>query len=326
VSNEENNFGVKYIGKISIPEADKYTFTATHGGNTQMKINGQEIFKDGWAASNPAGRQATIELAAGSVDFELYYWKTDGWLQPSLGLYAESGTIRKHPLHLASSSMVATPVPQITVAATAEPVILRSFMDIQENDKSKRIVHSVSVGQKENVHYSYDIDNGSVFQVWRGRFLNTAPMWNDRGDGTSKPLGSILSLSNTPVIQQLATPETAWGSTDASYRPRGYDLDDNGQPTFNFDLYGTTITDKTTANADGKYLTRELQSKFSLSNTYARLATNKTIVKNTDGTFTVGDGDYYIKLNEGTANIRTSNGNQELIAPLNGKLSYSIIW
>jgi hypothetical protein len=199
-------------------------------------------------------------------------------------------------------------------------------MDIQENEKTKRIVHTVSVGQKENVHYSYDMDNGSVFQVWRGGFLNTAFMWYDRGDGSARPLGSVLSLSNSPAIMQLATPETAWGSTDVSYRPRGYDLDDNGQPTFNFDLYGTTITDKTTANADGKYLTRELQSKSSLSNTYARLATNKTIVKNTDGTFTVGDGDYYIKLNEGTANIRTSNGNQELIAPLNGKLSYSIIW
>ncbi len=325
VSNEENNFGVKYIGKINVPETGRYTFTTTHGGNTQIKINGAEAFKDGWAASNPVGRQAIVDLAAGEAAVELYYWKTDGWLQPSLGLYAESETIRKHPMHLASSSMVANPVPQIMVNAN-EPTVLRSFMDIQEDNKPKRVVHAVSVGSKENIHFTYDIDNGSVFQVWRGGFLNTAPMWNDRGDGTSKPLGSILTLSNTTPVLQLATAETAWGNTDTSYRPRGYELDDDGQPTFKFDLYGTTLTDKTTASADGKYLTRIIESKSLLSNTYARLAVDKTISKNTDGTFTVGDGVYYIKLNEGSANIRTSNGNQELIAQLGSKLSYSIIW
>lgn len=325
VSNEENNFGVKYAGKINVPEAGKYTFTTVHGGNTQMKINGQELFKNGWLWSGSDGRKATVELPAGNVPFELYYWKTDGWLQPSLGLYAESETIRKQPLHVASSSLVASPIPQITLAAN-EPTILRSFMDIQENDKAKRIVHAVSVGSNESLHYTYDLDNASVFQVWRGGFLNTAFMWYDRGDGSAKPLGGLLSLSDDPAILQLSTPETAWGKADASYRPRGYELDEEGQPTFLFDLYGTSISDKTTPNTDGKYLTRTIVPKSLLPNTYVRLAVNKTIIKNTDGSFTVGDGNYYIKLNEGSASIRTSNGNQELIAPLGSKLSYSIIW
>lgn len=326
VSNEENNFAVKYVGKINVPEAGTYTFTTYHGGNTQMKINGKELFKNGWLWSGSDGRKATITLPAGNADFELYYWKTDGWLQPSLGLYAESETIRKHGLHLPSSSLVANPIPQITVASNNEPTILRSFMDTQDNGKSRRVVHAVSVGNKENIHFTYDLDSAAVFQVWRGEFLNTAPMWFDRGDGSSKPLGSLITLNGSSILSKLTTPETAWGNIDNSYRPRGYELDESGQPTFKYDLYGTSVSDKTTPDKEGKYFTREITLKSPVANTYARLATAKNISKVADGVFLVEDGQYYIKLNEGTASIRTSNGLQELVAPVSSKISYSIIW
>ena len=69
VSNAENEFAVKYVGKINVPEAGKYTFTAVHGGNTQMKINGKDTFKNAWLNSGET-RQTTIELPAGDVDFE----------------------------------------------------------------------------------------------------------------------------------------------------------------------------------------------------------------------------------------------------------------
>jgi len=325
VSNAENEFAVKYIGKINVPDAGKYTFTAVHGGNTQMKINGIDAFKNGWLNSGES-RQATIDLPAGDVDFEMYYWKADGWLAPALGLYAESATIRKQALHYSNSTLVANPTSPIMLNPTTEPVVFRSFMDIREGEKGKRIVHAVSVGNKENIHYTYDLDNGALFQIWKGGFLNTTPMWNDRGDGSSKPMGSLTSLGDTPLLNVLNTATAAWGDLDASYRPRGYELDEAGQPTFKYDYAGVNVSDKTTPSEDGKLFKREITVKGSAANLYARLAVAKTITKANDGLFIIGENSYYIKVIEGTPSIRESAGMKELVLPAGEKITYSIIW
>ena len=325
VSNAENEFAVKYVGKINVPEAGKYTFTTVHGGNTQMKINGVDAFKNGWLNSGES-RQTTIELPAGNVDFEMYYWKADGWLQPSLGLYAESETIRKQPLHYANSALVANPTSPILLNATTEPVILRSFRDINEDGKNKRVVHAVSVGNKENIHFTYDLDNGALFQIWKGNFLNTTPMWNDRGDGSSRPMGSITSLSDTPLLNVLTSPTNPWSELDASYRPRGYELDDAGQPTFKYDFAGTNISDKTMPSEDGKMFKREITAKGLSSNIYARLATAKNITKTPEGLYVIGDNAYIIKITDGSPTIRESNGMKELVLPVGEKITYLIIF
>ncbi len=325
VSNAENEFAVKYIGKINVPDAGKYTFTAVHGGNTQMKINGVDAFKNGWLNSGES-RQATIDLPAGDVDFEMYYWKADGWLAPALGLYAESATIRKQALHYANSTLVANPTSPIMLNPTTEPVVFRSFMDIREGEKGKRVVHAVSVGNKENIHFTYDLDNAALFQIWKGGFLNTTPMWNDRGDGSSKPMGSLTALGDAPLLNVLSSASAAWGDLDASYRPRGYELDEAGQPTFKYDYAGVNVSDKTTPSEDGKMFKREITVKGSAANLYARLAVAKNITKSSDGLFIVGENSYYIKVIEGTPSIRESAGMKELVAPVGEKITYSIIW
>jgi hypothetical protein len=109
---------------------------------------------------------------------------------------------------------------------TTEPVVFRSFMDIREGEKGKRVVHAVSVGNKENIHYTYDLDNAALFQIWKGGFLNTTPMWNDRGDGSSKPLGSLTAFGIAPLLNVLSSATDAWSELDVTYRPRGYELDE----------------------------------------------------------------------------------------------------
>ena len=325
VSNAENEFAVKYVGKINVPDAGKYTFTAVHGGNTQMKINGVDAFKNGWLNSGES-RQVMIDLPAGDVDFEMYYWKADGWLAPALGLYAESATIRKQALHYSNSTLVANPTSPIMLNPTTEPVVFRSFMDIREGEKGKRVVHAVSVGNKENIHYTYDLDNAALFQIWKGGFLNTTPMWNDRGDGSSKPMGSLTAFGVAPLLNVLSSATDAWSELDATYRPRGYELDEAGQPTFKYDYAGLNVSDKILPTEDGKTFKREISVKGSSLNIYARLAVAQKITKLSDGMFIIGENSYYIKVIEGTPSIRESAGMKELVLPLGEKITYSIIW
>jgi len=325
LSNAENEFAVKYVGKINVPDTGKYTFTAVHGGNTQLKINGVDAFKNGWLNSGES-RQTIIELPAGDVDFEMYYWKADGWLAPALGLYAESATIRKQALHYANSTLVANPTSPIMLSPTTEPVVFRSFMDIREGEKGKRVVHAVSVGNKENIHYTYDLDNAALFQIWKGGFLNTTPMWNDRGDGSSKPMGSLTALGDAPLLNVLGSATASWSELDATYRPRGYELDEAGHPTFKYDYAGLNVSDKSIPSEDGKMFRREIVVKGSSANLYARLAVAQNITKLSDGMYIIGENSYYIKVIEGTPSIRESAGMKELVLPVGEKITYSIIW
>jgi hypothetical protein len=209
---------------------------------------------------------------------------------------------------------------------TTEPVVFRSFMDIREGEKGKRVVHAVSVGNKENIHYTYDLDNAALFQIWKGGFLNTTPMWNDRGDGSSKPMGSLTAFGVAPLLNVLSSATDAWSELDATYRPRGYELDEAGQPTFKYDYAGLNVSDKILPTEDGKTFKREISVKGSSLNIYARLAVAQKITKLSDGMFIIGENSYYIKVIEGTPSIRESAGMKELVLPLGEKITYSIIW
>ena len=55
------------------------------------------------------------------------------------------------------------------------------------------------------VHYSYDLSRGAPFYVWRGPFLETTQMWDDRGeDQSSRPAGSVVDLAGVPTVAFLA--------------------------------------------------------------------------------------------------------------------------
>src|SRR5690349_1800128 len=119
-----------------------------------------------------------------------------------------------------------------TAAKKVEPIILtatgntivRSFIDLP----GIRLTHSVNVGSAEQVHYTYDSDNGVIAQVWRGGFLDATPMWHSRGDGSSKPIGTPVRFGMpAPFIYRLPSPDAAW-ATDTSgtgFRQKGYLLD-----------------------------------------------------------------------------------------------------
>jgi hypothetical protein len=243
-----------------------------------------------------------------------------------LGLYTESATIRKQALHFPNSTLMANPTSPIILSPSTEPVVFRSFMDIREGEKGKRVVHAVSVGNKENIHYTYDLDNAALFQIWKGSFLNTTPMWNDRGDGSSKPLGSLTALADAPFLNVLSSATSIWSELDATYRPRGYELDEAGQPTFKYDYAGVNVSDKSIPSEDGKMLKREILVKGLAANLYARLAVDQNIKKLSDGIFIIGENSYFIKVIEGTPSIRESAGMKELVLPVGEKITYSIIW
>lgn len=207
--------------------------------------------------------------------------------------------------------------------------LLRSFMDVKNN---KRVVHAISVGTPEKVHYTYDLDKGMVAQVWRGEFLDVTPMWHERGNGCSRPRGAVQFLGEPYfTLSKLASPQAAWmtDTTGSGYRPKGYVLDENDLPTFRYQVYGTSVSDVVRVLSEGRGVRRELTVATPVDGLYAKLAEGSTIETPSKDLYIIDGKSYYLQLEDAggeKAVIREAGATKELIIPVHGKLSYSILF
>ena len=213
--------------------------------------------------------------------------------------------------------------------SAVENTILRSFMDLPG---SPRVVHAVSVGSPSQVHYTYDMDNASIIQVWRGGFLNATPMWHERGDGSSRPSGAVQRFGKpTQSLAKLANIQAAWplDTAGTSYRPKGYVLDEQGRPAFKYLIHSSVVTDITKAMIDGKGLSREIKIENPAKDLYFRLADAASIEETSPGVYLIDDQSYYLRIdnaNGAKASVRDQNGRKQLIIPAGASLSYSILF
>jgi hypothetical protein len=204
------------------------------------------------------------------------------------------------------------------------PDVLRSFMDIPGEG---RVIRAVSVGTRENVHYTYDMDNSSIIHVWRGKFLDTTPMWHDRGDGSSRPRGMITVVDGTsPPVQPLST---AWKSDTSglAFKTNGYRTEED-RMIFLYSMGNTSLEDHIKPLENGQGISRTLQAA-NAPNLYVRLGHGQKIIRVSKGLFKIqGTGQYYVETDPSVAaEIRlTSNGDMELVAPLGTSLTYSILF
>ncbi len=322
---QPNEYAYTIKSKLTVENDGTYKFTQFSSSNNWLKIDGKEVIGNRYTGPNDE-RTGSIELKAGVHDLEVYSAKYDAWMPPALGLFVSGPGFRMQPLHAASSMIGSKPNDPIIVEAKTN-TNLRSFMDFTENGVKRRIVHNINVGFPENIHFSYDLDKGALFQAWRGGFLNTTPMWDSRGDGSSRPLGPITSFSDEMFISNSLTKAWPKDSTGTEYMPHGYTLDNEDVPTFHYSIYGAKVKDKISV-AEGKYFIRKVDLTNMGKALYAKIAGGQTIEKIDNGLYAVNNRQWYVKTNpDATLILRNGGQGQELIAMLNsGTLEYQIMY
>jgi hypothetical protein len=205
--------------------------------------------------------------------------------------------------------------------------MIRSFVDFAPR---QRAVHAISVGSPQQIHYSYDLDNGLLLQGWHGEFVDATPMWDGRGNGTSKARGVITPFSTKlmPAVAQLSNPEAAWplDSTGTGFRTKGYVIDDKDRPEFKYNIYGSQITDAIKALDSGKGLSRTITIDKPIPGLYVLLANASAIQELVKGFYLIDGQAYYLELDEVADKpiIRDVNGRKEMIILLGSKLKYYI--
>ncbi|WKN31869.1 DUF1080 domain-containing protein [Porifericola rhodea] len=317
-----NQLLIRYIGKMEVKKANEYTFNLTvPGGVGTFKVDGKEII----SKVNNDG-EATVKLSEGSVPFELLYYKHVSWVNPALGLTVSSPSLRQTIISDEEDFKKSNSTNPILKEAPVNTT-LRSFMRLPNNEV---VTHAISVGSPEQIHYTYDLNHGTIVQAWRGKFLDATPMWYNRGNGTSRPMGAVQHLSSPVVtLANLASSSESWKNDTTQLRPKGYTMDQENQPTFRYLLNGVMVNDEIRVAEGGKGLRRELSLEGSANNLFVRLAEGNNIEAMENGMYAVDDKAYYLKVEsagEAEPVVREANGKQQLIMPIQNKLSYSIIF
>lgn len=333
VLENEDGYGSRYQGTISVSENSNYKFRLTYTGGARLIINNQQLTDfqsgDGWWRTD----EASIELKAGSYPFEIYNYKNASWLPPRLGLFVQTGSLLK-PLHAFNSFPPDDqPVAPILINPGNQPRMLRAFLDFK-GDYQQRLTHTIGVGDPSGINYVYDLKAGNLVCVWRGDFVDATPMWHDRGDGSFKAMGATQYLFNNQPLAFLPTSTSTFPviTRDAEikageYRGKGYEIEEaTNRPIFKYEYQGIDVEDK--IYPDQSSLTHEvnIKNRGTKQGLYYKLAEGKTIHQMPNGMYAVDDKSYYIRVKGVTPQVRGNAGNQELVVPVEGSFSYSIIW
>ena len=131
----------------------------------------------------------------------------------------------------------------ITVETDGKPYVLRSFMMFGD----KKLDYVISMGTQQGLNYSYDLAQGAWLQAWRGSFMDVTDMWHSRGESQlAVPLGSVVPFSDGPTLARLNNMEAKWPDFTSfeDIQDKGYILDKEGIPTFEYSIKGIRIKDK----------------------------------------------------------------------------------
>lgn len=316
-----DQFLLQYKGTIQNRHAGDYEFRLNvSDGTGLLRIDGDEII-------DVENNEDSVKLPKGEVPFEMQYAMQGSGEDPDFELSVSGEGLRSNILN---DKMIRQGGGTNIFVKASEKPLLRSFMDLPNGT---RITHGISVSSLEKIHYTYDLKHGNLVQLWRGNFLNATPMWYNRGDGSSRPEGTVEHLIDEPslAINKLENEQAAWSSdtSGTDFKSRGYRLDKNENPLFNYEIYGADVSDKVRVVNDGRGVQRTITLEDATDNLYIRLATGTSIKKGENNRYLIDDQSYYLKIDDPIDSepiVRTVEGRQELIIPAQSTLNYTILF
>lgn len=307
---------IRYKGNFTLAEAGDYTIhMMVSSGTGSLKIDNKKLTEMG-----EPYQSADVRLEKGTFPIEILVSKTNDWSDNGFDLFVAGPGLRGEVYLSENDTKPVFTVDPILVDQNEVPV-LRSFIDLPDG---KRITHAVSVASIQKVHYSFNLSTGNLVQVWRGGFLDATPMWNNRGNGVSTPLGAVVFLGNP----EKNLHDTEFTAMSEKFKAKGYQVK-NGGVEFQYNNIGVDFKDFIIGRADGKGLDRTLTTEGITANKRYSIASGGEIKMIRDGLYWVIDKGYYIQMDPKSASkpsIESGADGQNLMVSISLPLQYSLLF
>jgi hypothetical protein len=312
----QDYFAVQLNADLNIPAEDDYFVSTIFNGNLTIYIDGKTVLPITGAWDWDRLPKQKIHLSKGAHKIEVHYSRHDAWLPPAIGIFLESNHMRPQAINASSAFKQREALYPIEVSTSSEPKMLRAFLDYK-GDRSLRRTHTIGVADPSKIHYVYDLGLGTVSCIWKGDFVDATPMWHDRGDGSFRPLGDVVYLSNESQYIKNGMP--------LKYKVKGYKLDEaSSMPIFQYNLDTIKVMDRIIPDALQNGVVRDIVFDGSVADIDFVYAAASVIEKQIDGTYKV-DGAYYLNV-PSMAEIKSEGKSQKLIGKAANNIHYTILW
>ena len=330
VREKVRDYAIRFEGDLDVPQAGEYSIFLRSPAHTALYIDGEEVTHLG-EDTDGIDSDATVNLTEGTHRVRLDHFQQTGWNHLQLK-YVHDGGARASLNDMPEGRAVATPRSRDALAVETDdrPYLLRSFLNFPNAriyDYTQKRTHVINVGEAEGPHYSYDLQNGALLQVWRGGFVDASEMWNDRGEPqVVRALGPAVFFDGRPQWSETAG---TWPDSAQDLRHRRYELDEAGRPTFYFD-YGTAgeVSDRLIPTPAGLERTLTNGTDEELLTTVAAASNVREISPGTFELVNPGVNVKVLELASGGLRLLSGEGTQRLVArlPPGEHLTYSLDW
>ncbi|NRB51352.1 MAG: hypothetical protein HRU41_27020 [Saprospiraceae bacterium] len=316
----KDKFALSFSAQLEVPVAGEYLFETRIDDGGDLFIDGDLlIHNDGEPGMGT--ERGMVTLTKGTHTIDLTYYQ-DVWGK-RLFVFYEGPNIKWQSLGAKESTKAPRKGPErLVINPSGGPELIRSFV----NHKGQKRNFPISVGSPLGIHYTFDLEEGTLLHAWRGEFADVTNMWVGRGHSQLLiPANASAEASAGVSVAQLDDPKGTWPTgLPAGYTIDGYDLDADGYPIFKYQYGGLQLSDQVLPTNDGNIKrTITVDSGTPQANQYVRLAAG-SIEALESGWYRI-DGEYYIDVEEAT--IGGGNGDL-LLVPLAGKerVTYNLIW
>lgn len=316
----KDKYAMSFSAQLAVPVAGEYLFETRIDDGGDLFIDGELlIHNDGEPGMGT--ERGMITLTKGTHTIDLTYYQ-DVWGKRLLVFY-EGPNIKRQSLGAKETNQGPRPGPKkLVVNPNDAPELIRSFV----NHKGEKRNFPISVGSPLGVHYTFDLEEGTLLHAWRGEFADVTNMWVGRGHSQLLIPGNASAQATAGVtVAKMENTSGAWPEgLPEGYLIDGYDLDVDGYPIFKYQFGDLAFSDQTLPNSDGNIeRTITIDSGTPQAGHYLRLAAGN-IEALESGWYRV-DGAYYIDVEEAT--VGGAKGDLLLVS-LAGKeqVSYSLIW
>lgn len=333
ISPVNEDYAILFTGELHVPVTGDYFFqtSASNGGN--LFINGELVVEN---TGEFEGLQPgnIVRLEKGTHPLEVTYFQIM-W-GAHFSIQYEGPGIEKRALINDGSRSGEGSAPRVTVLTENDsdyPEIIGGFF----MHAGEKRTHTISVGSPEGVHYSYDLNRGTLLNFWRSPFADVTQMWQGRGhEQLLVPMNAAIEESSGIQIAVLNREDTFRNHhAENSKGVTQYDLDSAGRPVFTVLHDGVLITDRIAPSASGSTLIRTVHYQADLDgdSRLARVAQGESIEPLPNGLYRV-NGRYYIKIlssGESDPEIHENGDIQALFIPVlrdtsSSEIRYELIW
>ncbi len=325
LAGQQDGFALIFDADIDIPKDGEYLFTTMIDDGGDLYID-DKLLVHNLGEPGMGIERGLMNLTKGQHALKLTYFE-EVWSARAI-VYVEGPEMPSRAL--ASTDIVKERQSRgntrnsLLVDAIDGVEIVRGYI----NHKDKKETHALSVGDPSNIHYSYDLVDGTLLRAWRGDFADVTNMWQNRGQS------QLLMARNATVefddgvpFAELSSESGKW-PTDrpTAYKNKGYRIDASGRPIFLSSYEDIEIEDTVKPSTGGNLQRNVKIGKGTGESIWMSASKAKSIKEIEEGLISV-NADYYIKLPKGSSyTIRQNGGQDQLLLSIENEANYEIIW